>query len=379
MGPASKGIWIEDHLPPFLLHRGPADLLLWQWLALPLGLCVAWLIGVIFSRVTRLLLLALARRTANGYDDKLFERLGGPITLAWAALISLLELRFLALPAEAQQVGTAALKAAFLIAFFWSLLRGADVALVRMEQSDFTRLHPAARSLLPVLRRITQLCVLALAVVGLLAEVGYPVASLIAGLGVGGLAFALAAQKTLENLFGAFSLGLDRPFVVGDFVKVEDFLGTVESIGFRSTRIRTLDRTLITLPNGKLAEMRIESYAARDRLRFACDLGLVYGTSASQVREVLQQLERVLKEHPKVWPDGITAKLKELGQSALTIETSAWFKTADVNEFQDIRQDTLLAFLEVIERAGTRLAFPTRTLELKAEAAKARAPAAESL
>lgn len=117
--------------------------------------------------------------------------------------------------------------------------------------------------------------------VALLSELGYPVTSLVAGLGIGGLAVALAAQKTVEALFGAFSIGADQPFREGDFVRVEDFVGAVEVTGLRSTKIRTLDRTRISIPNGQLAMMRLECYSVRDRMCLACKVGLVYSTSRS--------------------------------------------------------------------------------------------------
>ena len=123
--------------------------------------------------------------------------------------------------------------------------------------------------------------------VATLAAFGYPVATVLAGLGIGGLALAFGAQKTIENLFGSISLAADQPFRVGDFVKVEDFTGNVERIGMRSTQIRTPDRTLVSIPNGQLADMRIEDFASRDRIRFAATVGLVYGTTEPQVRRVV--------------------------------------------------------------------------------------------
>jgi MscS family membrane protein len=363
LNPEGTGAWIERHLPPIALRMGPARLLIWQWLALPLTLFAAWILGTILSRLTRALLSAIARRTPTSYDDVLLRRLAGPLTLTWTVLVELALLRFLALDAEARSTAAAPFKAAILIAFFWALLRAADAVLERMEASTWATVHPSARSLLPLARRIAALCVIALGVTAMLAELGYPVTSLIAGLGIGGLAFALAAQKTVENLFGAVALGLDRPFVVGDFVKVDDFLGTVEAIGFRSTRIRTLDRTVITLPIGKLAEMRIESFAERDRLRFALNLGLRYGSTAAEVRRVISETERTLRAHPKIWPDGITVKLKELGEAGLVVEVSCWFGTSDWGEFMQIRQDLLISILELVEDSGAALALPAGTIK----------------
>jgi MscS family membrane protein len=157
---------------------------------------------------------------------------------------------------------------------------------------------------------------------------------------------------------------VDAPFRVGEFVKVEDFVGTVEAIGLRSTRIRTLDRTVVAIPNGRLAEMRLESFSARDRMRLACTLGLVYQTTAAQMRRVLEGLEDVLRSHPLIWPKAVVVRFKEFGPSSLDIEVMAWFQTADWPEFQLVRQEVLLEFMGVVEQAGTTFAFPTRTVHV---------------
>jgi MscS family membrane protein len=217
---------------------------------------------------------------------------------------------------------------------------------------------------LPLSARIGKVVVAAIAIVGVLSLFGYPVASLVAGLGLGGLALALAAQKTVENLFGAFSIGVDQPFREGDFVKIEDFVGTVEAIGLRSTRFRTLDRTIITIPNGRLAEMRLESFTARDRLRFSAVIGRVYETTGPQMREVLAGFERVLRQHPRLWQDAVVVRFREFAASSLDIEVMAWFATADWGEFQVIRQEVLLQFMDVVAAAGTSMAFPTRTIHV---------------
>lgn len=200
--------------------------------------------------------------------------------------------------------------------------------------------------------------------------------TLLAGLGIGGLAFAIGAQKTVENLFGSISLAVDQPFRVDDFVKVEDFVGTVEEIGIRSTRFRTLDRTLISIPNGKLSEQRLETFAARDRMRLAATIGLEYSTTHDQMQEVLEGFDRVLREHPKIWPDAVIVKFKEFGASSLDIEVMAWFQVPTWAEFQDCRQEVLLSFMQVVENAGTAFAFPTRTVHLFSETSEDSRPAA---
>jgi len=360
--------WMLDHLPEPLLRPGPRGVLRWQWIALPLLALLSLVIGTAFSRVAVRLLHFVTAKTPASWDDAIVSRLGGPLAITAGVGLSFLALPFLALYPPAEKFVSGMLRTSIFVAFFWTLLRLIDVVCDLVKMSPWGLEHAASRSLLSLGARITKVGLGVLAMVAVISELGYPVASLIAGLGIGGLALALASQKTVENLFGAFSLGVDQPFREGDFVKIEDFMGTVEAIGLRSTRVRTLDRTVVSIPNGKLAEMRIESFAMRDRIRLACTLGLVYGTTASQVRLVIAGLEQTLREHPKIFSDDITVRLMGLSSSSLDIEITAWFTTADYAEFQLIRQDMLLQFMEVVEKAGTAFAFPTRTVHLAGKA-----------
>lgn len=361
--PVSPRPWLRQYLPEALWSPAPGDLLWWQWLALVLLLAVAWVGGRLLGMATQSFLRRVSSRTRAEWDDALIARLSGPLWLTWTLGLSYLLVSWLRLHPPAGASVRAVIDAGVVVTVFWALWRSVDVVGGVLSASAWGR-HPSGQSLLSLGVRIGKVAVFAMGSIAALAQLGYPVASLLAGLGLGGLALALAAQKTVEHLFGSFALAVDQPFHVGDLVKVEDVVGNVETIGLRSTRIRTLDRTLITVPNGKLADLRIESYAARDRIRLACSVSLVYGTTAAQMREVLEGLERVLRSHPKVWPDAVVVRFKELGASALEIEVMAWFQTVDSSEFQLIRQDVLLQFMEVVERAGTRFAYPTRTLHV---------------
>jgi MscS family membrane protein len=141
----------------------------------------------------------------------------------------------------------------------------------------------------------------------------------------------------------------------------------VEAIGMRSTRVRTMDRTIVTFPNGRLAETRTESITARDRIRLSARLGLAYSTTAPQLRRVLAGAEGALRAHPKIWPESVLVRFTELGDSALQVEVMAWFLTTDWDEFTAIRQELLLRFMEIVAEAGTSLAFPTRTVHVLSE------------
>jgi len=356
--------WLRERLPPALLRPGPRELLWWQWIALPLLALASWTLGRLLAWVTVGLFRRVTGRTRAAWDDVLVDRLQGPATAAGALAAALAALPTLALYAPAERFVTGMLRAFGLFVVFWALWRCVDAAADRVRESGWTRLGSSTRSIVQIGERLAKVALVALALVAVLSELGYPVAGLLAGLGIGGIAVALAAQKTVENLFGSLALAADPPFGVGDFVRVEDFVGTVEAIGLRSTRIRTLDRTLVSLPNGRLADMRLESLAARDRMRLACTVGLVYGTTAEQMRSVLQGLEEALRAHPRIWPDAVVVRFKELGASSLDIEVMAWFQTSDWPEFQLIRQEVLLRFMEVVDRAGTSFAFPTRTVHL---------------
>jgi MscS family membrane protein len=366
---------LSDWMPSWLFGAGPYGLAFWQWLGLALAIFTATVLGAVISRLAGWGLGRVVGRTANGWDDALVEQSRGPLTagLSVAAFFSLSP--WLDLPPEAELLIGRMSRLVFLAAAFWFGIRALQVAFRALGRSEWARTHPASRSLLPLGGRAASVFAVAIAVVALLSEMGYPVASLVAGLGIGGIAVALAAQKTVENLFGSFSIGLDQPFREGDFVRLDDFVGTVESIGLRSTRFRTLDRTLITIPNGRLSDMKLESFSARDRMRFACTVGLVYSTTPAQVRQVLAGLEQLLRAHPKIWPDAVVVRFQALASYSLDIEVMAWFQTPDWGEFQLIRQEVLLGFMEVIERAGSSFAFPTQTVVLS-ESSRTRPDAA---
>jgi MscS family membrane protein len=368
--------WLRETLPEPLLRPGPRDVLWWQWLALPLLLLLAWLAGRLLGAVTRRVLGRVFARTRVTWDDRLLDRSAAPLTFGWMLIVASALLPSLDLYAPAEAFLRSVLGAAGVVVVFWILWRAVDVFADALRTTPWAEQSASARSLLAVGGNLLKGFVAAAGVVAMLTELGYPVATLLAGLGIGGIAFAFGAQKTVENLFGSIALAADRPLRVGDFVKVEDFVGTVEDIGLRSTRFRTLDRTVISIPNGKVADMRLESFTARDRMRLATTIGVEYGTSHAQMQQVLEGFERVLREHPKIWPDAMVVKFKEFGASSLDIEIMAWFEVPTWGDFQQCRQEVLLGFMQVVEDAGTAFAFPTRTVHL-VDASKAAAAGGE--
>lgn len=355
----------------FLDRFGPLGLTWFQWVLLLAIVASGALFGTLAGWLVRAVVGRFVKRTRSTWDDVVLTRIAGPLSAALGLALAAALVPSVELPGRMADTAYRTIRAGYYAVFFWSLFRMVDVGFHLISESMWGRSGPS-RSLIPLGSRIAKVGISAIATVAVLSYLGYPVASLIAGLGIGGLALALAAQKTVENLFGAFSIGVDQAFRVGDTVKVEGILATVERIGLRSTRFRTFDRTLVTIPNGKLADSRIESYSARDRMRFATIIGLVYGSTESQVREVLDGFQRVLRDQPKLFPEGVTVLLRGLGASSIEIEVIAAFQTEDYGEFLTIRQEVLLQFLRVVEEAGTSLAFPTQTVHLADDRSVAR-------
>lgn len=334
------------------------------WTITVAAVVVAYLAGRVIVRIARPALLRIAGRTSNGWDDHIVELLASPVSLILALQALRIASPWLPLDARGLDIMADVVAIATTVAAMWMAFRTLDFVRSVLERRSWAIDRPSSRSLLAIGSRFAKVMLFMVAIIAALAELGVSVSSMVAGLGIGGVAVALAAQKTLENLFGALSIGIDQPMREGDFVKVYDFVGHVEKIGLRSTRIRTLDRTIITVPNGDLSNQRIESYAVRDRMRLAATINLVHGTTAQQMRDILADLEAILRNHPKIWPDDVVVRFKQLGASALEVEVQAWFQTPVWAEFQAIRQDVLLDFLAAIEKHGSRVAFPTQTLHI---------------
>jgi len=367
--------WTLEHLPSWLLGTGPLGILWWQWVGLVIVLAVSWAAGLLLGRLARGALGLLAKRTHTHWDDSISTSLRGPFRLGALLLVALALLPWLSLNANASRRMGTIVSAGFTIALFWALWRLVDVWRQIMSVSGWA-MHGTSRGLLTLVSRLAKMAVFLFGIVSLLATLGYPVAAIVGGLGIGGLAVALAAQKTLENLFGAFAIGADRLFREGDTVTVDTVTGTVESIGLRSIRIRTADRSVVSMPNGKVADSRIETFAPRDRIRFACVLALVYDTTADQVRAVISGTDAALRAEKRVAPESIAVFLLQLNTSSLDIQVAAHVLTTDMSEFQRIRQDLLLRIMDVVERSGTSFAFPTQTVQLEQLESTSTGPAA---
>jgi MscS family membrane protein len=326
---------------------------LWQWIGLGLVLVVAWLVSWLVRhllvRVIRLLLSGRAQ-----LDGGLAEHVAEPLRLAFglAVFAAGLPLLGLAMPVHRFFVGLQS--AGAIVAFTWLVLRVLDVLTARVERRLASR-SARAVSTVPLFRRSIKVFVAVIAAVAALQNFGFNVTGILAGFGVAGLAVALAAQKTVENLIGSISLVADQPVRIGDLCRFGATLGTVEDIGLRSTRIRTLERTVVTIPNAQFSTLPLENLSRRDRMVVRTILALAPETPAERVRVVLGELKATLLAHPKVDQQAARARFVAVHGDRIEVELYATLGTHRWEEYVEIREQLLLGALDVLDRAGVRV------------------------
>lgn len=225
--------------------------------------------------------------------------------------------------------------------------------------------RPGALVLLQPAGNAIKLLVLVVATLAYLDKLGINITTVLAGLGVGGIAVALALQKPLEDVFGAVTLYAQQPIKVGDFCRIGSTLGTIESIGLRTTRIRTLKNTVIAAPNAKVAGEPIDNISARERILYWPNLRLGYDTSPEQVQQVLDGLRDLLRSHERVSQEDFRVRFKEIAEDALLIEVFAHIETQVWTEYLEIIEALNLEFLKIVAAAGTSLALPAQTLHFE--------------
>src|SRR5262249_30870422 len=244
------------------------------------------------------------------------------------------------------------------VTFAWAggISRGLS-SLGRQARLD-PRVQAVSYSVLPLGRQVLKLALFLVAILSALSVWGYNTTTILAGLGVGGLAVALAAQKTIENLFGGISIIGDRPVLVGDVCRFGNETGTVMHIGLRSTRIRTINRTIISVPNSQFSSMAIENISRRDKIWFHPTLNLRRDTTSGQLLNVLSLVREILMSNPKVEAGDLPVRFVGVGPYSLDVEVVAYINTTEYDEFLALQQEILLRMLQAVEIAGTALAVP---------------------
>jgi MscS family membrane protein len=218
--------------------------------------------------------------------------------------------------------------------------------------------------LVPLVIRSLRILVATLGILFILENFGYDITSLLAGLGLGGLAFALAAQDTVSNIFGSITVFSDKSFQLGDWISIGDIEGTVEDIGFRSTRIRRFDQALVTVPNSQFIKGGVINYSARKKRRIEFYFGLTYGTSASKMQEAIEGIKKIIKDDERFDHSFYMVKFTDFGAYSLNIYIYCFTKTTVWDDFLTVREDFNLKIMKLVEELRVEIAFPSQTIYL---------------
>lgn len=219
--------------------------------------------------------------------------------------------------------------------------------------------------LAPLIVKSLRIFVITLGILFILNNFGYNIASLLAGLGIGGLAFALAAQDTVSNLFGSFTIFSDKPFHMGDWIEIGDFEGTVEEVGFRSTRIRRFDQAQVTLPNSQFIKNGVINYSAMKKRRIKFNLGVTYDTTAAQISEVIEGIKQIIREDHRFDHNFSMVHFTDFGDYALNIFIYCFTKTTVWDEYLTVREEFHLSIMKMLEEMGVEIAFPSQTVYIE--------------
>jgi MscS family membrane protein len=357
---------VENVLPDFLLQRF-YGFTLFGWLFFLVLLPLSYLILSGANRVLSPLIGFALRHLTKRPDITDPAVLPHPVRLLIIAGWIRWLLYHYSMPLVARQAGSTTASILMIVAFVWILI----LVNIRCEGYLRRRFERRGRigtaAILAPARRVVDVIAALIGLMILLHTFGVNPSAALAGLGVGGIAVALAAQKTLENVIGGASLIMDEAVRAGDFFKMGDVTGTVEAIGLRSTRVRTLDRTVVTIPNGLMATMVLENFSARDSFWLRHLVGLRHNTSPSVLNQVLDDVRHLLNQDGRVLPSSTRVRLLRLGRSSLELEIFAYVLAREWSHFLEIQEDLLKRIREIIVTSGAGIAYPAHTVYLKNE------------
>ena len=351
------GPWLGD-LPEWatVLHKGQT---VWQWLGLAISALLVILAAyLVFRGVKR-----LAKRQKRPF--KQWTRILSPVFIAIVFLgIQDFIDNSLNITGDILTAVTTISEAVVLAMAAWAVFEVCKAVAETVIASPRMGDQSIDASLMRIGMRILGFLAGAWIIIVGIGKLGADVVPILAGLGVGGLAVALAAQTTLANFIGGILLYANRPVRIGDWCEFGDKKGTVESIGLQSTRVRALDRTLITVPNAEMANMQIINWASCDQMLILTTIGLRYETKPEQLRYVLAKLREMFLAHPKIDNETVRVRFVGYGASSLDIQIRVYALAREFNEFYAIQEDVLLRVAEIVEESGSSFAFPSQTLYL---------------
>ncbi|AGA68211.1 small-conductance mechanosensitive channel [Desulfitobacterium dichloroeliminans LMG P-21439] len=335
-------------------------------------LLLALLLRKIFSKVIIVFLRKLTQRTKGTLDDAIVEALEKPVQLAFIIIGLQIATQVLILPPEIGAFAYRVIRSLVLYTLFWSAYRAADVFSALFERRVFLTADKFDDMLVSFLSKGAKAVIIVLGSITI-AQVWFTeIAGVLTGLGLGGLAFALAAQDTAKNLFGSVTIMLDRPFNIGDWVQTPSVEGTIEEIGFRSTKVRTFAQAVVTVPNSVMSNEAITNWSRMGKRRINFQLGVSYQTTAGQLQECVKSLRNILEDHPEVHPETILVYFERFGDNSLDIFVYFFTNTTNWQKFLEVQEDVNFKIMSLLEELGISVAFPSRSVYI--ETAKGEVP-----
>ena len=337
----------------------------WQWL----GILSTIAAGIVADKLTAVLLLLCVRYWRRRHQPLESHILPDdwlrPLGLLSMAAIWWTGLNTLALPAQAMVVLLVAVKILVALSAIWAGFRVVDFVAVYLQRLARQTDNKLDDVLVPLVRKTLKVFITVIGIIFIAANLNLNVSGLLAGLGLGGLAFALAAKDMVQNLFGSITVLLDQTFHVGDWVVIDDIEGTVEEVGLRSTRIRTFYNSEIILPNSRLITASVDNMGKRRFRRMRCKLSLTYDTAPEKIEAFCEGVRELVRLHPYMRKDYYHVYLNEMAAASLEILVYVFWRTPNWGTELRERHRFLLDILRLAERLGVEFAFPTQTVYLK--------------
>ncbi len=312
--------------------------------------------------------LALTKKTETEADDIAIKAVVSPLGNVVILIAVYLALRTLAsehlLLLERSKIAFDVIVTIMIARVVLKLIDAASLFFILLADKTETSFDD---QIVPLLRKTSKVFVGIITFVMVLQNLGVSITGMVAGLGIGGLALAMAAKDTLANLFGSVTILIDRPFKVGDIITTGSSTGVVSEIGLRSTRIRTFDKTMISIPNAEMANATVENTSVRPRRKVLMQIGLTYDTTPNQIRQVISGIEKLLIDHPGVDPDDQNVRFTNFGDSTLDIEFKYFTIETGYDGFSQVKQDISLSIMDLLDGMNVEMAFPTQTVHLEKE------------
>lgn len=351
---------IEKKIPQYLVEHRFLAVPYWQWLAilvfLPLAFIIARILTLIFEKAMRS--WRMARHLPLPPSESLTKI--GPFTFMIALLIHYALVAYIGTSLLYRYYYRRIIWICLAIAFYWLLTRLTQALSSRIAASLSNRGMYAERSIVALIRRFIEVSIFILVTLIVLRGLGFDVSAALAGVGIGTLALGLGAQKTFENMFGGVSILFDKVVLIGDACKINNQSGVVEDIGLRSTRLRTPERTLLSIPNGTMATATVENLRFRDKFLCQQVIRLRYDLSPDHVRFVLEEIRQLMLDNSKVEDSTSRARFIRFAEYALEIEIFCYILESDYAAYLSTQEALLLSIMDALEKAGVVVALPTQ-------------------